>query len=125
VSTAVQRDHLLQALARIISDVDNLDQLSPFLEGLGRDRRKFGALAGHYQPAGTSLLATLAHFTGKRWTPELAAEWQAAYGLVAKIMIKAAAADEKVRPPCREAAVLPHEASQPCRTRRAAAADSR
>ncbi len=109
VSMAAQRDHLLQALARIVSDVENSDQLMVFLQGLGRDHRKFGTLAGHYEPFGASLLATLAHFSGEHWTPELDADWQAAYGLVAQVMTEAAAADEKVNPAFWAATVLSHE----------------
>jgi NAD(P)H-flavin reductase/hemoglobin-like flavoprotein len=109
VSMASQRDHLLQALARIVSDVDSLDQLTSYLQTLGRDHRKFGVTAEHYEPVGTSLLATLAHFSGQHWTPELAAEWQAAFGLVSQVMTDAAAADEQVNPAFWEATVLSHE----------------
>ena len=109
VSMAAQRDHLVQALARIVSDVENLGQLTPFLRELGRDHRKFGALAAHYAPVGASLLATLAHFSGPDWTPELDADWQEAYGLVAQVMTAAAAADEKVNPAFWHATVLSHE----------------
>ncbi len=109
VSMAEQRRHLLQALATIVSDVEDGARLTAFLQALGRDHRKFGTLAAHYEPVGTSLLATLAHFSGPAWTPELAADWEAAYGLVASIMTEAAAADEKVNPPFWEATVLSHE----------------
>jgi NAD(P)H-flavin reductase len=109
VSMAAQRDHLLQALARIVGDVDNAERLGSFLQDLGRDHRKFGTLADHYEPVGASLLATLAHFSGPDWTPELAADWQAAYGLVARVMTEAAVEDEKLNPPFWEATVLSHE----------------
>jgi NAD(P)H-flavin reductase/hemoglobin-like flavoprotein len=109
VSMADQRRHLLQALATIVSDVENTGRLAAFLQTLGRDHRKFGTLAAHYKPVGTSLLATLAHFSGTGWTPELAADWRAAYGLVAKVMTEAAAADENANPPFWEATVLSHE----------------
>jgi NAD(P)H-flavin reductase/hemoglobin-like flavoprotein len=109
VSMSVQRDRLLQALGRIVADAENLDSLAVYLQGLGRDHRKFGTLAEHYEPVGVSLLATVAHFSGSDWTPELAAEWKAAYHLVAEVMIGAAAEDEKVNPPYWEATVLSHE----------------
>lgn len=81
VSMAAQRDRLLHALGRIVAETASLDGLAVFLQELGRDHRKFGTLAEHYEPVGTSLLATLAHFSGARWTPELAAEWKAAYSV--------------------------------------------
>ena len=109
VSMAEQRGHLLRALATVVSDVENTSQLTEFLQALGRDHRKFGTLAAHYEPVGSSLLATLAHFSGPVWTPELAADWVAAYGLVAKVMTEAAAQDEKLNPPFWEGTVLSHE----------------
>jgi hemoglobin-like flavoprotein len=63
VSMAVTRDRLINALGRIVADADRLDELTPFLRQLGRDHRKFGALADHFGPVGESLLATLAHFS--------------------------------------------------------------
>lgn len=90
VSMAHQRDRLVGALGHIVARVDDLDALVPFLQQLGRDHRKFGTLAEHYPAVGASLLATLAHFAGDDWTPELAADWTAAYGLVAQVMTEAA-----------------------------------
>lgn len=94
---ARQRDRLVGALVRIVTQVDRLDELVPYLQDLGRDHRKFGALAAHYPAVGEALLAALAHFSGPEWTPALAANWSAAYGLVAATMSGAAeevAADE-------------------------------
>ena len=109
VSMSTQRDRLLAALGRIVSDVDSLDRLAPFLRGLGRDHRKFGALAEHYDVVGASLLATLAHFSGPSWTDELAGDWKAAYALVGQVMIGAAQEDENVHPPWWDATVTGHE----------------
>jgi NAD(P)H-flavin reductase/hemoglobin-like flavoprotein len=109
VSMATQRDRLVGALGRIISDVENIEQLRPFLEVLGRDHRKFGVLPDLFKPLGDTLIATLAHFSGPAWTTELEAEWQAAYDIAAQIMIDAAAADELVHPPYWDATVLFHE----------------
>ena len=109
VSMAAQRDQLVHALAKIVSEVDNLDELGVYLQGLGRDHRKFGTVAEHYPAVGTSLLATLAHFNGAAWTPELAAGWKAAYEIVSQVMIRAARDDEASRPAVWEATVLAHE----------------
>lgn len=109
VSMEAQRDRLVGALATIVSDVDNLDELTAFLRGLGRDHRKFGAVAAHYDAVGTSLLATLAHFSGADWTSDLAEDWKAAYSVAAQAMIEAAQEDEGVRPAFWEAAVVAHE----------------
>jgi NAD(P)H-flavin reductase/hemoglobin-like flavoprotein len=109
VSMAAQRDRLVQALATVVSNVDNLPAISEYVRGLGRDHRKFGAVAEHYGAVGTSLLATLAHFNGDAWTPDLAADWKAAYEIVAEMMITAARQDEQVRPAFWEVTVIAHE----------------
>jgi len=93
-----QRDRLLGALIRIVTHVDRLAELAPYLAELGRDHRKFGALVGHYPAVGASLLATLEHFSGARWSAALAAQWSAAYAAVSEAMIRAAA-DADAREP--------------------------
>lgn len=85
-----QRDRLVGALIRIVTNVDNVGELVPYLEDLGRDHRKFGALSAHYPAVGEALLATLRHFSGDGWTDKLHADWAAAYGIVAGAMSGAA-----------------------------------
>lgn len=109
VSMSAQRDRLLQALGRIVSDVDNLDALVPYLQDLARDHRKFGVLSDHYGAVGVSLLATLAHFSGPDWTPELATWWHAAYSLAAQVMIEAARQQDSSQPPWWDGKVIRHE----------------
>jgi NAD(P)H-flavin reductase len=88
---AMQRDRLVGALAQIVTSVDDLDTLVPFLRGLGSDHRRFAVVADHYPAVGGSLLATLEAFLGSEWTAEVAADWTEAYGLVAQVMVQAAA----------------------------------
>lgn len=90
ISMAAQRDKLVGALGRIVSHVDQLEQVTSFIEQLGRDHRRFSVIAGHYDAVGASLLATLKHFLGAAWSEELAADWAAAYGVVASVMVDAA-----------------------------------
>ena len=101
-----QRDRLLTALGRIVSDVDNVDQLVPYLGDLGRDHRKFGAIAGHYPAVGEALLATLRQFSGPSWTDRLEADWAAAYGIVAATMTDAAAQAASATPPYWDAEII-------------------
>ena len=108
VSMMQQRDRLFRALGHIVAKVDDLDTLVPFLQQLGRDHRKFGTLSAHYPAVGASLLATLKEYAGDDWTPELAADWTAAYGVVADVM--SAAADEaEDEPSWWDAEVVSHE----------------
>jgi len=109
---AAQRGRLVEALATIVSRVDTLDALVPYLEHLGRDHRKFEVVAEHYPQVGEALLATLQHFLGSDWTPHLAAEWEGAYGLVAEVMTKAAAAAGD-QPPWWAAEITHHERRGP------------
>ncbi|MEC3954567.1 FAD-binding oxidoreductase [Nocardia sp. CDC153] len=85
-----QREKFFAALGRIVSNVESLAADPEFVAQLGRDHRRFGAVGAHYPAAGASLLATLAHFLGPRWTDELAQTWTGAYYAVADIMINAA-----------------------------------
>ncbi|MCP2339730.1 globin domain-containing protein [Actinomadura rupiterrae] len=93
-----QRDKLLGALGHIVSNVDDLGELVPFLQGLGRDHRKFGIIAEHYPHVGASLVATLRHYSGASWTPELEADWIAAYDVVSHVMLEAADQDAMAAP---------------------------
>lgn len=93
-----QRGKLLRALGHIVARVDDLPALVPFLQQLGRDHRRFGIVAEHYPHVGASLLATLRHFSGPAWTDDVAADWNAAYSLVAKVMLEAADEDALTRP---------------------------
>ena len=113
-SMAAQRDRLVGALVQIVTNVDRTDDLVPFLQQLGRDHRKFRVLSDHYPAVGEALLATLEHFLRDDWTPDLAGEWAAAYGVVAEVMSSAAAEDEKAQVPgWWEAEIVAHELRLP------------
>ena len=99
VAMATQRDRLVGALGRIVSNVDQLDEVTAFIQQLGRDHRRFEVVAEHYDAVGLSLLTTLKHFLGELWTPELAADWAAAYGVIATAMVQAAEEAELSSPP--------------------------
>ena len=107
VSMAHQRDRLFRALGDVVAMVDDLPSVVPILQQLGRDHRKFGALAAHYPAVGASLLATLEHFDDE-WTPELAKSWTEAYTVVSQVMVEAAESDAE-RPPWWDADVVDHE----------------
>jgi NAD(P)H-flavin reductase/hemoglobin-like flavoprotein len=108
-SMSAQRDKLVNALGTVVSNVDSSDQLVSFVRGLGRDHRKFGVMAEHYAPVGEALLATLAYYAGDQWTPDLAADWAAAYQIVANEMTAAAREAEAVTPAWWDVPVVAHE----------------
>jgi len=98
VSMATQRDRLVGALGRIVSNVDQLDEVTGFIQQLGRDHRRFQVVAEHYDAVGLSLLTTLKHFLGDQWTADLAADWASAYGVIATVMVQAAEEAEQTSP---------------------------
>lgn len=51
------------------------------------------------------MLATLKHFLGAAWTPQLAQDWADAYGLIAKVMVQAAEESEATTPDAWDAEV--------------------
>ncbi len=93
VNMEVQRSRLLRALVHVVQMVDRPDELVPFLEQLGRDHRKFGVLAEHYDAVGAALLDAVSEFAGPGWTPRVEKAWTDAYGTVAGAMRAATQAD--------------------------------
>lgn len=94
VNMEVQRSRLLRALVHVIQMVDRPDELLPFLHQLGRDHRKFGVIAGHYESLGTALLAAVKKHAPETWNDEVERAWAEAYTVMASAMTEAAAADE-------------------------------
>lgn len=109
LSMAGQRDRLVAALGHIVSSVEDTDVVLGFTRQLGRDHRKFTVVEEHYPLVGQALLATLAHFLGTDWTPSLAADWEAAYTLVADTMMEGARQVAQVEPPWWQAEISAHE----------------
>jgi NAD(P)H-flavin reductase/hemoglobin-like flavoprotein len=93
VNMEVQRSRLLRALVHVVQMVDQPDELVPFLEQLGRDHRKFGVFAEHYDAVGNALLHSISSFAGPAWTPDVEKAWTDAYSSVAGAMRTAADAD--------------------------------
>jgi NAD(P)H-flavin reductase/hemoglobin-like flavoprotein len=107
--SAVQHRRLFLAVQRIVADLDRLDEFLPYLRRLALRHRKFGLRTRHYQAFGASLLATVARFSGPQWTERANAAWEAGYGLVANVMLEAAAEADAAAPPYWEAEVVAHE----------------
>jgi hemoglobin-like flavoprotein len=88
-----QRRKLMQALAAVISGVDNLEALVPTLQHLGRNHGRYGVTDGHYDTVGAALLWTLEQGLKDAWTPAALSAWTAAYTTVATVMRNAASAE--------------------------------
>lgn len=94
VNMQVQRSRLLRALVHIVQMVDRPDDLIPFLRQLGRDHRKFGVVASHYEAVGMALLAGVKQYARQAWTDEVERAWAEAYTIMARAMLESANADE-------------------------------
>ena len=106
LSMADQRDKFVSALGRIVSHADRIEDDADFLRHLGRDHRKYSVVAEHYNAVGASLCATLKHFLGSEWDEELAAQWTAAYQVIARIMVQSAEASSETSPDWWDAEVV-------------------
>ena len=99
MSMAAQREHLIAALVQIVAAADQPDNLTGLAAHLGRVHYDRDVIAEHYPVVGARLLATLKHFSGDTWTPEVAADWTEAYQLLAKLMCEAADDTARRTPP--------------------------
>ncbi|MEV4560623.1 globin family protein [Kitasatospora sp. NPDC049285] len=81
-----QQDRLWAALRTLVTTLDDTDAVVAVLQGLGRRHAGYGALPDHFPAVGGSLLATLAHYAGDSWTPEVEAAWTALYGVITEVM---------------------------------------
>ena len=89
----VQRSRLLRALVHVVQMVDRPADLTPFLAQLGRDHRKFGVIAQHYDAVGHALLSALEHYLENAWIPPVQDAWTEAYTLISHAMRGAAEAE--------------------------------
>jgi hypothetical protein len=81
-----QKKALLGALVFSVDNVDNQDELVPYLSKMGERHIKYGTKEEHYDWVGSSLIKTFAHFFGDDWTDELENEWLAVYTFIATTM---------------------------------------
>lgn len=77
---------LLHSLDAVVAKVDQLDELIPELEQLGKQHMRYGVKNSHYDSVGSALLWTLEKGLGSRWTPEVKDAWSGAYSTIASVM---------------------------------------
>jgi NAD(P)H-flavin reductase/hemoglobin-like flavoprotein len=94
VNMQVQRSRLLRALVHVVQMVDRPDDLLPFLRQLGRDHRKFGVVANHYEAVGMALLSAVKQYAKAAWTDEVERAWAEAYTIMARAMLEASSVED-------------------------------
>ena len=92
---AAQRKILMQTLTVVVKSLDRLDQIVPAVQALGRRHAGYGVREAHYATVGAALLWTLEQGLGEAFTPAVRAAWAEAYGILASVMIQAAAVESE------------------------------
>lgn len=85
-----QRKKLMATLAVVVNGLSNLEAILPAASALAKRHVGYGARPEHYPVVGSALLWTLERGLGESWTPETAAAWGEAYGLLSGFMISEA-----------------------------------
>jgi hemoglobin-like flavoprotein len=76
----------------VIEYLEDTSWLEDTLGAMGRKHVDYGVTDEMCAYVGDSLLSTLAEVAGDAWTPELEATWREAYGAIAALMQRGAAA---------------------------------
>lgn len=82
---------LMAMINTAVNGLDRLNEIVPAVQQLGRRHADYGVRSEHYTTVATALLWTLEQGLGEAWTPPLKEAWTACYGLLAEVMLKAAA----------------------------------
>lgn len=83
---------LMGMISAAVGKLDQIDQLVPVLQDLGRRHMGYGVQPQHYDAVGAALLQTLDQGLGeKAFTPDVRAAWTAVYALLAGTMMQACA----------------------------------
>jgi len=86
-----QKDKLLKMIGRVVSALRDANKVVPALQELGKRHVGYGVLPTDYTTVAGALLWALEQRLGPAWTPEVRDSWVAAYTLLSKVMIEAAA----------------------------------
>ena len=85
-----QRKKLMATLAVVVNGLTNLEAVLPAASALAKRHVSYGAKPAHYPVVGGALLWTLEKGLGEAWTPDVAAAWTTAYGVLSGYMISEA-----------------------------------
>lgn len=85
-----QRVKLMQTIAVVVANLDDLSNIVPAIQSLGKRHVAYGVTIEHWNSVGSALLWALADAFGDAFTDEVREAWAAAYGLIAQTAIAAA-----------------------------------
>jgi len=89
-----QGDKLMQLMDAVVNGLTRLEQFLPAVQDLGRRHVHYGVKDHHYGAVGAAMLWALGKALGSEFTPEVKAAWATVYGLLARTMREAAAAEK-------------------------------
>jgi nitric oxide dioxygenase len=81
---------LMAALGFVVHGLTRAETILPAVQDLARRHVGYGVEERHYPIVGQTLIETLEAGLGPAFTTEVREAWQAAYGLLASVMIAAA-----------------------------------
>jgi hemoglobin-like flavoprotein len=87
---------LMRTLAVAVNGLDNLEQIVPAVQALGRKHVDYGVEPQHYDTVGAALLWTLGQGLGDAFTKEVSEAWLTVYTLLATTMKEAAYGAQRV-----------------------------
>lgn len=82
---------LMAMITAAVNSLNDLEAVVPAVKDLGRRHVDYGVEDSHYETVGEALLWTLEQGLGPAFTPEVREAWATMYGIVAKVMMDAAA----------------------------------
>jgi hemoglobin-like flavoprotein len=85
-----QKSMLLAILVLLRKSLRDLDSIAPKLRELGARHVGYGARPEYYPVVAEAMLASMADIAAEAWTPDIAAAWAEAFGLVASVMLEGA-----------------------------------
>lgn len=100
-------------LARLVASLPDPPATDVLLAQLGRDHRKFGVKADHYQPFFDALLATVEQVSGPGWTESVSQAWRVVLAYFATSMRSAAAQDASTQPAWWIGEIVQHDLRTP------------
>ncbi|MBZ0280405.1 MAG: hemin receptor [Anaerolineae bacterium] len=87
---AEQRIKLMQTIAVVVANLDDLSTIVPAIQSLGKRHVAYGVTIEHWNSVGSALLWALSDAFGEAFTDEVRDAWATAYGLIAQTAIAAA-----------------------------------
>lgn len=87
---AEQRRKLMMIIGMAVRNLDQLDDLIPAVEALGRKHVAYGVTNEHYDTVAAALIWTLEQGLGSAFTPQVRSAWTETYTILASVMQRGA-----------------------------------